>query len=69
MIRLYDTTLRDGAQSVGVNFTLEDKILITKKLDELGIDYIEGGWPHRSNIIEASWQALLEGFYYKLLKV
>jgi len=42
---LYDTTLRDGAQSEGVSFSLEDKIRIAKKLDEFGIHYIEAGWP------------------------
>ena len=41
-IYIYDTTLRDGAQSAGINFSLEDKLLITKKLDETGIDYVEG---------------------------
>jgi len=44
-IYLYDTTLRDGQQTQGVNFTVEDKISISKALDELGIDYVEGGWP------------------------
>lgn len=44
-IQLYDTTLRDGSQGEGVNFSLQDKLLITKKLDELGFDYIEGGYP------------------------
>jgi 2-isopropylmalate synthase len=42
---VYDTTLRDGSQGEGVNFSLQDKLLITKKLDELGIDFIEGGYP------------------------
>jgi 2-isopropylmalate synthase len=44
-IYLYDTTLRDGAQTEGVSYSLEDKLAITQKLDELGIDYVEGGWP------------------------
>ena len=44
-IQLYDTTLRDGAQGEGVNFSLQDKLLIATKLDELGFDYIEGGFP------------------------
>jgi len=44
-VQLYDTTLRDGSQGEGVNFSLQDKLLITKKLDELGIDFIEGGYP------------------------
>lgn len=42
---LFDTTLRDGAQTSGVNFSVEDKRLIARLLDELGIDYIEGGYP------------------------
>jgi 2-isopropylmalate synthase len=42
---LYDTTLRDGTQAEDVSFLVADKIRIAEKLDELGIDYIEGGWP------------------------
>ncbi|HEY1543275.1 MAG TPA: citramalate synthase [Xanthobacteraceae bacterium] len=42
---LFDTTLRDGAQTNGVDFTLADKLAITKLLDDLGIDYVEGGYP------------------------
>ncbi|HIE03743.1 MAG TPA: citramalate synthase, partial [Candidatus Latescibacteria bacterium] len=48
-ISIYDTTLRDGAQAEGVNFSLEDKLVITRKLDEFGVDYIEGGWPNPTN--------------------
>ena len=44
-ISLYDTTLRDGAQTHGVDFSVEDKWLIAQQLDVLGIDYIEGGYP------------------------
>ena len=44
-ILIYDTTLRDGSQGENVSFSVEDKLHITRKLDELGIDYIEGGWP------------------------
>jgi 2-isopropylmalate synthase len=42
---IFDTTLRDGAQSLGVTFSLADKLLIARTLDELGMDYIEGGYP------------------------
>jgi 2-isopropylmalate synthase len=42
---LYDTTLRDGVQTIGVDFSLEDKLLIAETLDALGVDYIEGGYP------------------------
>ncbi len=44
-IAIYDTTLRDGSQGEGVNFSLQDKLLITSRLDNLGVDYIEGGYP------------------------
>ena len=44
-IALYDTTLRDGTQYEGISLSVKDKIAITQKLDELGIHYIEGGWP------------------------
>ncbi len=44
-IELYDTTLRDGAQSEGISFSVSDKLKICEKLDDLGIDFIEGGWP------------------------
>ncbi|MFH1650909.1 MAG: citramalate synthase [Chloroflexota bacterium] len=44
-VELYDTTLRDGAQSEGISFSVVDKLHIAQKLDELGIHYIEGGWP------------------------
>ncbi len=42
---LFDTTLRDGQQTPGVDFSLEDKILIARMLDTLGVDYVEGGYP------------------------
>jgi 2-isopropylmalate synthase len=44
-IEIYDTTLRDGAQTEGISFSVEDKLRITEKLDELGVHYVEGGWP------------------------
>lgn len=44
-IYLYDSTLRDGAQARGVDFTVADKQAIARELDKIGIDYIEGGWP------------------------
>jgi 2-isopropylmalate synthase len=42
---VYDTTLRDGSQGEGVNFSLQDKLLLTRRLDEIGVDYVEGGYP------------------------
>jgi 2-isopropylmalate synthase len=44
-VELYDTTLRDGSQGEGINFSALDKLLIAEKLDAFGIHYIEGGWP------------------------
>ena len=48
-IEIYDSTLRDGAQGEGIAFSLQDKLLITRRLDELGVHYIEGGWPNPTN--------------------
>ena len=45
MFQLYDTTLRDGNQGEGVSFSVEDKLLIIEALDQLGVHYIEGGYP------------------------
>ena len=44
-VLIYDTTLRDGSQAEGVSFTVSAKVRIAEKLDQFGIDYIEGGWP------------------------
>ncbi|HAV64619.1 MAG TPA: citramalate synthase, partial [Verrucomicrobiales bacterium] len=44
-VEIYDTTLRDGSQGEGINFSATDKIRIAEKLDAFGIHYIEGGWP------------------------
>jgi 2-isopropylmalate synthase len=45
MIQIYDTTLRDGTQREGISLSCEDKIRIARRLDELGVAFIEGGWP------------------------
>ena len=44
-VKIYDTTLRDGAQAEDITFILDDKLRIAKRLDDLGVHYIEGGWP------------------------
>jgi 2-isopropylmalate synthase len=44
-IQIYDTTLRDGTQGESVAFSVQDKLRVARKLDEFGVDYIEGGWP------------------------
>ncbi|CCG08388.1 2-isopropylmalate synthase [Pararhodospirillum photometricum DSM 122] len=52
-VYLYDSTLRDGAQTQGVDFSAADKIAIARELDGLGIDYIEGGWPGANDTDDA----------------
>src|SRR5271169_5413068 len=44
-VEIYDTTLRDGSQGEGINFSVLDKLRIAEKLDAFGVHYIEGGWP------------------------
>ena len=44
-VQIYDTTLRDGTQGEGISLSVEDKVKIARRLDEMGISYIEGGWP------------------------
>ena len=44
-IYIFDTTLRDGAQTEGVNISIDEKNKIAKSLSDLGVDYLEGGWP------------------------
>ena len=44
-IEIYDTTLRDGTQGEGVNLSLHDKLAITERLDDVGVDFVEGGYP------------------------
>ena len=57
-IAIYDTTLRDGSQGEGVNFSLQDKLRIVERLDDLGVDYIEGGYPLSNPKDEAFFRAV-----------
>ena len=50
LVQIYDSTLRDGAQSEGISFSVEDKVMVACRLDALGIHYIEGGWPNPTNM-------------------
>jgi len=65
---VYDTTLRDGSQGEGVNFSLQDKLALTKRLDELGIDFIEGGYP-LSNPKDAEYFEAVKSLTLKHAKV
>src|SRR6202050_4198412 len=60
-LHLFDTTLRDGAQTNGVDFTLHDKLAIAGMLDDLGIDYVEGGYPG-ANPIDTEFFAKAQKF-------
>ena len=62
-IAIFDTTLRDGMQGIEINYTLEDKLEIARKLDELGIDYIEGGFP-LSNEKEAEFFKRVKSMHF-----
>ncbi len=67
-VQLYDTTLRDGSQMEGISLSVEDKVRITKKLDELGLEWIEGGFPG-SNQRDAEYFRRLQGLKLKNAKV
>ncbi|MFM8735790.1 MAG: citramalate synthase [Pirellulales bacterium] len=67
-IEIYDTTLRDGSQGEGVNFSLEDKLAITRRLDEAGVDFIEGGYP-LSNPKDAQYFERVQGLNLRRSKV
>ncbi len=49
VVQIYDTTLRDGSQAEDIAFSLDDKLLIAQRLDDFGVDFIEGGWPNPTN--------------------
>ena len=59
-IQIYDTTLRDGTQGEGVSLSLEDKLQIAQRLDEIGVDYIEGGYPLSNEKDEQFFQQVQE---------
>src|SRR5690606_17685879 len=56
-VYLFDSTLRDGAQTQGVDFSVTDKIALAEALDRFGIDYVEGGWPGANPTDDAFFQA------------
>jgi 2-isopropylmalate synthase len=59
-IQIFDTTLRDGQQTKGISYTVPDKIKIASLLDNLGVDYIEGGWPGASPKVDAFFKAMID---------
>ena len=67
-IEIYDTTLRDGAQAEGISFSLQDKLALTERLDALGFDFIEGGYP-ASNEKDSQYFQRVAGLALKQIKV
>src|SRR5262245_29722871 len=67
-IQIYDTTLRDGTQGEGVSLSLQDKLQIAQRLDEMGFDFIEGGYP-ASNTKDAEFFARAKQLKLKSAKV
>ncbi len=67
-IYIYDTTLRDGAQSEDVNLSTTDKVKIALKLDELGVHYIEGGWPN-ANPVDTAFFEEIQNYELKNAKI
>jgi 2-isopropylmalate synthase len=54
-VDIYDTTLRDGNQALGISLSLKDKLMIAGKLNDLGMNYIEGGWPNPTNTVDTEF--------------
>jgi 2-isopropylmalate synthase len=67
-LQIYDTTLRDGAQAENFNLSVDDKVRISLKLDELGVDFIEGGWPG-SNPTAAQYFKEIKNYNLKYSKI
>ena len=67
-IEIYDTTLRDGAQGEGISFSLQDKLALTQRLDSIGFDYVEGGYP-ASNEKDFQYFQRIAGLGLKRIKV
>ena len=65
-VYLYDCTLRDGAQTQGVDFNVNDKIAIAEELDRLGVDYVEGGWPGANPTDDAFYAEVPDFVHAKL---
>jgi 2-isopropylmalate synthase len=68
-VTIYDTTLRDGNQAKGISFSLEDKLAIARKLDDFGVDYIEGGWPNATNPTDVEFFRRARAMTWKHAKI
>ena len=65
-VYLYDSTLRDGAQTQGIDISATDRLAIAEELDRLGIDYVEGGWPG-ANLTDDAFFAEPPSFFHAKL--
>ena len=68
-VEVFDSTLRDGAQGEGINFSWEDKISIARRLDSLGVHYIEGGWPNPTNPKDLAFFERSKDYKFKNTKI
>ena len=68
-IEIYDSTLRDGNQGIGVTYSLKDKLLIAQKLDKIGVHYIEGGWPNATNTTDIEFYKEVKKLNLKNTKI
>ena len=68
-VEVYDSTLRDGAQAEGISYSIEDKLMIARRLDELGVHYIEGGWPNPTNPKELTFFIRAKEYDFKHAKI
>ncbi len=68
-IEVFDTTLRDGNQAEGIAFSVQDKLRIAERLDDIGIDYIEGGWPNDTNPKDVSFFRDVRSLALKTAKI
>ncbi len=68
-VEIYDTTLRDGAQAEGISLSLHDKLMIARKLDELGVHYIEGGWPNPTNPKDLEFFIRVKDYQFRTAKI
>lgn len=68
-VSVYDTTLRDGCQAEGIAFSVEDKLLVARRLDELGVDYIEGGWPNPTSPKDREFFERAAGLTWQTAKI
>ena len=66
-VKIYDSTLRDGAQTKGVSFSINDKLRILEILTDIGVDYVEAGWPGANPTDDKLFKTIPEKFKSKVV--